>query len=119
MANLTQAALWAGIPFGDIGGLTPADVSAAVQIESEKQKDLIRIMAWLIYTGASLTAIGFNDPKKFPSLEDAFPSLFEKKEQQNWIAMKERVEAFRKEQNHAGGAPFGQAGTGDSHRTLQ
>lgn len=77
------------------------------------------MMAWLIYTGASLTAIGFNDPKKFPSLEDAFPSLFEKKEQQNWIAMKERVEAFRKEQNHTGFAPIGQAGKGCRNNALK
>ena len=53
-------------------------------------------MAWLIYTGASLTAVGFNDPKKFPTIEEAFPTLFEKKEQQDWWVMKERVETYRK-----------------------
>ena len=73
----------------------------AVNIETEKQKDFLRAIAWLIYTGASLTAIGFNDPKRFPSLEEAFPSLFEKKEQQNWVVMKERVEAFRTVQKRA------------------
>lgn len=55
------------------------------------------MMAWLIYTGASLTAVGFNDPKKFPTIEEAFPTLFEKKEQQDWWVMKERVEQFAKE----------------------
>ena len=42
------------------------------------------MLAWLIHTGASLTAVGVNNPKRFPSLEEAFPSLFEKKEQQDW-----------------------------------
>ena len=54
------------------------------------------MMAWLLYTGASLTAVGVNDPKKFPTIEEAFPTLFEKKEQQDWWVMKERVEQFAK-----------------------
>ncbi len=43
-------------------------------------------------------------PKQFPSIEQAFPNLFEKEEQQNWILMKERVEAYakaKKQQNSA------------------
>jgi hypothetical protein len=68
----------------------------AVEAETARQKDFYRIMAWLIYTGASLTAVGFNDPKKFPTIEEAFPTLFEKKEQQDWWVMKERVETYRK-----------------------
>lgn len=55
------------------------------------------MMAWLTYTGASLTAVGVNDPKRFPSLEEAFPTLFEKKEQQDWWVMKQRIETFAKE----------------------
>lgn len=45
---------------------------------------------------ASLTAVGVNNPKRFPSLEEAFPSLFEKKEQQDWWVMKQRVEDYAK-----------------------
>ena len=33
------------------------------------------------------------------ALEEAFPSLFEKKEQQDWWVMKQRVEEFRISQN--------------------
>ena len=86
--------MWTGIPFKDIGVLTPEEINTAVSVETEKQKDFYRMMAWLIYNGAQLTAIGVNNPKKFPSLEDVFPSLFEKKEQQDWWVMKKRMEQY-------------------------
>lgn len=54
------------------------------------------MLAYIVYTGASLTAIGFNNPKQFPSIEQAFPNLFEQEEQQHWTLMKQRVEAFAK-----------------------
>lgn len=54
------------------------------------------MLAWLVYSGASLTAVGFSNPKGFPSLEEAFPTLFEKKDQQDWWVMKQRVETFAK-----------------------
>jgi hypothetical protein len=79
--------------------LTPSEIALAVDVESEKQKDFYKMMAYIVYTGASLNAIGFNDPKKFPPLEEAFPSLFEKKEQQDWWVMKERVEKWAKQKN--------------------
>ncbi len=62
------------------------------------------MLAYIVYTGASLTAVGFNNPKQFPSIEQAFPNLFEREEQQNWVLMKERVEAYakaKKQQNSA------------------
>lgn len=54
------------------------------------------MLAYIVYTGASLTAVGFNNPKQFPSIEQAFPNLFEREEQQDWRIMKQRVEAFAK-----------------------
>ena len=53
------------------------------------------MMAWIGYTGAYLTAIGYNNPKRFPSIEEAFPTLFEQKEQQDWRIMKERIEQYK------------------------
>lgn len=69
----------------------------AVDVETKKQKDFYQMMAWLIYNGAQLTAIGVNNPKEFPALEDIFPNLFEKKDQQDWWIMKERIEEYRKQ----------------------
>lgn len=77
-------------------GLTADDIAAVVEVQAEKQKDFYRTLAWLVYNGASLAAVGFNDPKRFPSLEEAFPSLFEQKEQQDWWVMKQRVEDWAK-----------------------
>ena len=93
---MTQSAPWAGISFTDIDGLTPGDIVDIVNIEAEKQKDFYQMMAWIVYTGAYLTAIGYNNPKKFPTIDEAFPTLFEKKEQQDWRIMKERVEQYKK-----------------------
>ena len=76
--------------------MAPGEIKIAVDVELEKQKDFYRMMAWLVYSCASLVAVGVDDPKKFPVLEDAFPHLFERKEQQDWWVMKERVENFAK-----------------------
>lgn len=54
------------------------------------------MLAYIVYTGASLTTVGFNNPKRFPSIEQAFPNLFECEEQQDWRIMKQRVELFAK-----------------------
>lgn len=54
------------------------------------------MLAYIVYTGASLTAVGFNNPKQFPGIEQAFPNLFEREEQQDWRIMKQRVELFAK-----------------------
>ncbi len=54
------------------------------------------MLAWLLYNGAALCGVAVNDPRKFPQLEEAFPTLFEKKEQQDWWVMKQRVEDWAK-----------------------
>ncbi len=74
--------------------ITPEEVRLAVDVETEKQKDFYKMLAWIGYNTAALTGVAVNDPKKFPSLEEAFPNLFEKEEQQDWRRMKERVENF-------------------------
>lgn len=86
--------MWAGLQLKEIGDLTPEDITTAVQVEKEKQTDFYKMMAWLIYNGAALASVGFNNPKKFPTLEDAFPSIFEKKEQQDWRITKQRIETY-------------------------
>lgn len=59
------------------------------------------MLAWIGYNAAALTGIAMNDPKKFPSLEEAFPALFEQKEQQDWRKMKERIEKFANLKNQS------------------
>ena len=76
--------------------VTPDEVRLAVDVESEKQKDFYRMLAWIGYNCAALSGVAINDPKKFPSLEEAFPTLFDQTGQQDWWMMKERVEKFAK-----------------------
>ena len=68
----------------------------AAQTRQEQHKELAQTLAWIVYNGAALTGVAVNDPRKFPRLEDAFPSLFEHKEQQDWWVMKERMETLAK-----------------------
>ena len=86
----------AGVPWNDIGGMTVEDISLSAKVRQEQHKELAQLIAWAVYNGAALTGVAINDPKKFPSIENAFPNLFEKKEQQDWWVMKERVGNFRK-----------------------
>ena len=91
---MVKTALSAGIPWRDIGGMTAEEISVAAQVKQERYTEFSRLLAWLVYNGAALAGVAFNDPKRFPSIEDAFPTLFEKKEQQDWRVMKERVESY-------------------------
>ena len=72
------------------------EIILASNAKQAQNKEFAQLLAWTIYNGAALFSVAVNDPKKFPKLEDAFPSLFEKKDQQEWWVMKERMEAFAK-----------------------
>lgn len=72
------------------------EIALAAQARQEEYKTFSQLLAWIVYNGAALTGVAVNDPKRFPPLEDAFPSLFEKEEQQDWRVMKERVQRYGK-----------------------
>lgn len=66
-----------------------------MDIKGRQQKERMRTLAWFFYGCAALTAIGVNNPKKFPPISEAFPGLFEEKSDvQDWRVMKQRVEDF-------------------------
>jgi len=79
--------------------MTTEDIILSAQVQSERDKELAKTLAWIVYNGAALTGISINDPKKFPKLEDAFPSLFEKKEEDHLQVMQTRMEAFAARHN--------------------
>ena len=91
---MIHTALSAGVPYKEIGNMSTNEIALAAQVKQEQNRELAQLLAWTIYNGAALMAVAVNEPKKFPKLEDAFPSLFEKKGQQDWRVMKERMEAF-------------------------
>jgi len=72
------------------------EIILAANAKQAQNKEFAQLLAWTIYNGAALFSVAVNDPKKFPKLEDAFPTLFEKREQQEWWLMKERMEEFAK-----------------------
>lgn len=76
--------------------MTVEDIALAMQVKRKQNKEFTQMLAWIIYNGAALVGIAVNNPKKFPQIEDAFPSLFESKAQQDWWVMKQRVEDFAK-----------------------
>ena len=79
--------------------MTVEDITLAAEARQGQNKELAQLLAWIFYNGAALTGIAINAPNKFPSLEDAFPSLFEREEQQDWWVMKERMESYAKAKN--------------------
>ena len=89
-------ALAAGVSWWDAADMTIGDIALAAQVKQEQTQELAHMLAWIMYNGAVLTGIAVNNPKNFPKIEDAFPSLFEKKEQQDWWIMKQRVEDWAK-----------------------
>jgi len=93
---LIHTALSAGVPFKEIGNMSTDEIALASQVKQEQNKELAQLLAWTIYNGAALMAVAVNEPKKFPKIEDAFPSLFERETQQDWRIMKERMETFAK-----------------------
>ena len=78
----------------EIGDMTADEITLIAQVTQEKNKEHRQMIAQFVHVGAALIGIAVNEPKKFPRLEDAFPSLFEKKNQQDWRVMKERMESF-------------------------
>ncbi len=76
--------------------MTVGDIAFVAQVKQEQNLEITKSLAWIAYNGAALVGIAVNDPKRFPTIEEAFPSLFEKKEQQDWWIMKQRVEEYAK-----------------------
>jgi len=91
---MLHTALTAGIPWETACDMTADEIALAVSARQQQNKERAQTLAWIAYNSAALTGIAINNPAKFPSLENAFPSLFEREPNQDWRVMKERVEAY-------------------------
>ena len=98
---LMFTALRADIPFTEIENMTATEIALAVHAKHEQNKEKAQMQAWIAHSTAALIGLAVNEPKKFPNLEAAFPSLFEKKiqQKQDWRIMKARMEAYAKAKN--------------------
>lgn len=87
MREIYPQALDAGVPAWLFWDISLGDILAAINVagrreqrKAEEIKAELRGQAAMVYKLATLVSIGFNDPKKFPSRERAFPGLFEDEE---------------------------------------
>ena len=80
--------------------MTVEEIAWTASARRDQTRELAQLLAWVVYNGASLIGVAVNDPRKFPRIEEAFPSLFEKQEQQDWRVMKQRIEAWRETKNN-------------------
>ena len=74
------------------------EIEFVVRAGQDEKEEQLQKQAWLLYNHAALSSVAVNDPKKFPTLQNAFPSLFKQTEtsKQDWRLMKERMEEYAK-----------------------
>ncbi|MCL2378307.1 MAG: hypothetical protein FWC77_04180 [Defluviitaleaceae bacterium] len=96
---MLHTALTAGIPWETAWDMTVDEITLAVHAKQQRNKEHAQTLAWIIYNNAALTGVAINNPAKFPSLENAFPGLFERQVHQDWRVMKERMEEYAKAKN--------------------
>lgn len=91
--------------------MTYGEIIAAIKGNQCKIKQEIQIQASLMYKLSDLLRFSFNEPNKFPSLQEAFPNLFDdinisdkKLNQQDWRIMKERISTYAEQKRKRGGS---------------
>ncbi|RKD22456.1 hypothetical protein SAMN02745883_00690 [Caminicella sporogenes DSM 14501] len=80
--------------------MTYGEIITAIEGNQRKVKQDIQVQASLVYKLGDLLRFAFNEPNKYPTLQEAFPKLFDdeaiKPKQQDWRIMKERISAYAK-----------------------
>lgn len=72
-------------------------ISARQKAENERRKWQLQ----LIWNLGQLDSFAFNDPKKYPTLEKAFPSAFGM-QQTGWTVIKARMSAYANQRTPQG-----------------
>lgn len=95
-------AVEAGIPATEYWGMTLEEIMIQVQANKNVKENELKEKAMFDYSQQRLAVFAFNDPKKFPKFEDAYPFLKEieqaveeaKTEESKQDAMKRDQEIF-------------------------
>lgn len=85
--------------------MTYGEIIAAIEGNQRKVKQEMQIQASLMYKLGDLLRFAFNEPNKYPTLQEAFPKLFddiEKPKQQDWRIIKERITAYAEQKRKRG-----------------
>lgn len=80
----------------DFWEMSAGEAEKLISLRQKHQREQVEMQAAFVWRLGNLVRIGVNDPKKYPSLEEEFPQLFQKKERQqtDWRIMKARVKAY-------------------------
>lgn len=68
-------AVEAGIPATEYWGMTLEEIMIQVQANKNVKENELKEKAMFDYSQQRLAVFAFNDPKKFPKFEDAYPFL--------------------------------------------
>lgn len=68
-------AVEAGIPSTEYWGMTLEEIMIQVQANKKIKENELKERAMFDYSQQRLAVFAFNDPKKFPKFEDAYPFL--------------------------------------------
>lgn len=112
-------AVEAGIPSTAYWGMTLEEIMIQVQANKKIKENELKERAMFDYSQQRLAVFAFNDPKKFPKFEDAYPFLKRieqaveeakseeeskqeamKRDQEIFMAQAEAIKATRKRKNN-------------------
>lgn len=93
-------AVESGIPATDYWGMTLEEIMIQVQANKKIKENELKEKALFDYSQQRLAVFAFNDPKKFPKFEDAYPFLkqIEKAVEEAKTEEETKQEAMQREQ---------------------
>lgn len=75
LEHMYPKAVEAGIPATEYWGMTLEEIMIQVQANKKVKENELKEKAMFDYSQQRLAVFAFNDPKKFPKFEDAYPFL--------------------------------------------
>lgn len=75
LEHMYPQAVEAGIPATEYWGMTLEEIMIQVQANKKVKENELKEKAMFDYSQQRLAVFAFNDPKKFPKFEDAYPFL--------------------------------------------
>lgn len=93
-------AVEAGIPATEYWSMTLEEIMIQVSANRKNKENELREKAMFDYSQQRLAVFAFNDPKKFPSFEEAYPFLKTLKKEVEKVQSEEetKVDAMKKDQ---------------------
>jgi len=77
LEHMYPLAVVAGIPVTEYWGMTLEEIMIQIQANKKIKQNELKEKAMLDYSQQRLAIFAFNDPKKFPKFEEAYPFIKE------------------------------------------